>query len=208
MIIETPNEPIGVSVSGGADSALLLYLLMSVHKNKMYICTVAAADKFERNAKRTPSIIEYCSNATGFTNYEHRLRHIPHQTLENLNEDLSSLLDSNTISCFYNGATANPPADVVESFISKDGPVDDRTPDGNRPEILFDGKVRLPFANIDKRGIANLYREHNLLDLFDLTSSCEWQDDTMKHLPDIDPTVEQCGYCWWCEERQWGFGRL
>ena len=208
MIIETPNKPIGVSVSGGADSALLLYLLMSNHNDKIYICTTAAENKYHRNANRVPGVIKYCSERTGHTNYEHRVTPVYEQTLDNVTADLKDLLHKDIISCYYNGTTKNPPPEVVSSFVSKDGPVDNRTPDGKRPEKLFDGKINIPFANIDKKGIAALYEENNLMDLFVLTSSCEWQDDTMKHLPGIDPKVEQCGHCWWCEERQWGFGRL
>lgn len=208
MIIETPNEPIGVSVSGGADSALLLYLLMSNHSNKIYVCTLAAENKFERNANRVPSILKYCSEKTGHTNYEHRITRVYEQTLDNVTADLKQLLADGVISKYYNGTTKNPPPDVVAMFDSTDGPVDNRTPDGARPESLLDGKINIPFANIDKRGIAEIYEQNNLWELFNLTSSCEWMDDKMKHLPGIDPKVEQCGHCWWCEERQWGFGRL
>jgi 7-cyano-7-deazaguanine synthase in queuosine biosynthesis len=35
--------------------------------------------------------------------------------------------------------------------------------------------------------------------IFPITRSCEsWTNDFSKH----------CGECWWCKEREWGFGRL
>jgi 7-cyano-7-deazaguanine synthase in queuosine biosynthesis len=58
-----------------------------------------------------------------------------------------------------------------------------------------------PFANLDKKGIAELYEHFNLMDtLFPITKSCEAKT--------YDWTTPHCGTCWWCHERQWGFGRL
>ena len=45
--IELPEGPIGVSVSGGADSAILLYFLMKYHKHKIYITTLADRSKMK-----------------------------------------------------------------------------------------------------------------------------------------------------------------
>ena len=57
------------------------------------------------------------------------------------------------------------------------------------------GEIR-PFFNLDKRQIAELYKQHNLLDtLFPLTVSCITE-------------ITHCGECWFCKERIWGFGKL
>ena len=57
------------------------------------------------------------------------------------------------------------------------------------------GEIK-PFFNLDKKEIAKLYRQHNLLDtLFPLTISCITE-------------ISHCGECWFCKERIWGFGKL
>lgn len=54
-----------------------------------------------------------------------------------------------------------------------------------------------PFHRIDKKVIAGMYEELNLLEtLFPLTRSCENNNLLEGH----------CGECWWCEERLWAFG--
>ena len=55
-----------------------------------------------------------------------------------------------------------------------------------------------PFSNVDKKFIADLYEQYDLLDvLFPLTKSC------------FDPYVngtKGCGKCFHCFEKQYGFG--
>jgi 7-cyano-7-deazaguanine synthase in queuosine biosynthesis len=64
----------------------------------------------------------------------------------------------------------------------------------------------MPWANTDKKGIAKMYREENLIDtLLPVTRSCEY-DPNCEFFDDIeDPGLGHCGECWWCKEREWGF---
>lgn len=60
------------------------------------------------------------------------------------------------------------------------------------------GDVR-PFVNLDKKEIANLYKQNNLLDtLFTLTNSCGGHGPKNTH----------CEKCWNCRERFWAFGKF
>ena len=52
-----------------------------------------------------------------------------------------------------------------------------------------------PFINSTKQTVAELYNEHNLQDLANLTISCESES-----LP------RPCKECWWCKEKYWAFG--
>ena len=59
------------------------------------------------------------------------------------------------------------------------------------------------FRKTDKKGIAALYDLLNVRKtLFPLTRSCE---GTAKETNFFD---YQCGKCWWCKERIYGFGSL
>jgi hypothetical protein len=60
-----------------------------------------------------------------------------------------------------------------------------------------------PFKDLNKKHISQMYMEMGLIEsLYPLTYSCEgypeWNDNYQKH----------CGRCWWCKEREWGFGKL
>ena len=75
----------------------------------------------------------------------------------------------------------------------------DRT---DTPKQTVYGNKVFPFKNIDKKGIAELYEMHGLVDtLYPITRTCEdYSND-----PD---DVQHCGECVWCQERLWGFGKL
>jgi len=52
-----------------------------------------------------------------------------------------------------------------------------------------------PFINRDKRYVAELYKQHQLQELADLTISCESLT-----------APRPCKTCWWCKEKYWAFG--
>ena len=117
--------------------------------------------------------------------------------------------NSNIIDCHTLGVTANPYKDESTLHLFSDEHGWKRDPERDRDGVLkqtFLGqdntiKSFRPFTNIDKRGIAELYEHFGLMDtLFPLTKSCEG------FTPSWDSP--HCGKCWWCLERQWGFGRL
>lgn len=67
-----------------------------------------------------------------------------------------------------------------------------------KEDILYRGYY--PFVWVDKKCIAELYDYFNITDtLLPLTRSCEKETTDFSH---------HCGQCWWCAEREYGFGRL
>ena len=205
-----PDGPIGVSVSGGADSAILLYFLMKHHKHKIYIVTVAARNKYLRSSKKSLDVVAKIVELTENEDYEHRIRYVNEQTRDTLFDELAQLYNSGSIIKFYTGVTANPPDEVTfsrEHFSSLTTEDEERTPSQVR-SINIGQAVVTPWTNIDKKVIARMFENEGLLDkLFPLTSSCEWYEN-MPYTAGIDPYKDHCGKCWWCEERLWGFGRL
>ena len=102
------------------------------------------------------------------------------------------------------GITKSPPKHVQESFSDSFDLEDKRGEDVERIIHVKDYEYYnyyeyRPFFNFDKKELAQIYKEYDLLDtLFPVTRSCEgWQNIT-----------GHCGKCWWCEERMWGFGKL
>jgi hypothetical protein len=61
------------------------------------------------------------------------------------------------------------------------------------------------------------YHVHEILDLYNLTRSCEGDinhhsnvKDACSHFKDYRDgmQVPECGQCWWCEERAWAESRV
>jgi 7-cyano-7-deazaguanine synthase in queuosine biosynthesis len=196
-IIEIPEGPIGISCSGGTDSSLLLYILMKHTKDPIHIFTLSNNKKGRANAVVVPRVIERCIQLTDNINVIHHSYYSEDQTESSLFDTQREYLKSKTISCVFFGVTANPPSDVVFSSTS----TEERDPTVIKNEVDYNGFLRRPFVNKDKKTIAKIYTDLNLMDtLFPVTRSCE-QSGILEY-------YDHCGQCWWCEERQWGFNRV
>lgn len=200
------DQPVGINVSGGADSALLLYFLMKYSKHTIYIFTLDSEFKQNRNSIAAKRVVAECSRLTGCTNFVHRIANVDVQDKVNL-WDLSANARANgEIVVNYTGTTANPPKEVLASFKEPSSEKLLRDPTVTRQPRIND--TYSPWTNIDKWKLATLYRIYGVIDtLYPLTRSCEWSYNKIEECPDPGP-LEHCGHCWWCEERLWGFGRI
>lgn len=192
--------PIGVSLSGGADSSILLYLLMKHATSPIHIVTCGNMAKFNINVHHSVNVIEKCIELTGNYNIKQHVYYVKEKTRDTWLHGMMEFVNNKTVDMMYTGFTSNPPVEVTDKFIlpmpADTGPR--RGPDTKR-ESYPHPSVYTPFTNLDKQGICKLYENEKLLKkLFPLTHSCE------------DPSFKtgHCGKCWWCEERKWGFGYI
>jgi len=198
-VINIPEGPIGISCSGGTDSSLLLYILMSNCKDTIHIFTLSNDLKGRSNAIIVPRVIERCIQFTNNNNIIHHSRYAENQTEEDLFDFQRELLKEKKIKTIFSGVTANPPSTV--KFKSGSGEASLRDPETYRQESSFDGHFLTPFINKNKKTIARIYQDLGLMEtLFPVTRSCEAIGKLEYY--------GHCGECWWCEERQWGFGRV
>lgn len=192
--------PIGISCSGGADSSLLLYFLMKYSNEKIYILSTGNKARQFKNVTITNNVIQKCIELTGNMNIEHHSTFCDHQTLSNIFDKLDYYRKNKLINIFYTGITANPPKSITDTFIEEVTEVD-RNPTIMKDVLRNNNKAYTPWINIDKKKLAQIYKEYNLIDsLFVYTRSCEWEAQNVK-----DPKLGHCGICWWCQERAWGF---
>ena len=197
--VDIPDGPIGISCSGGVDSSLLLYILMANCTDTIHIFTLSNDRKGRANAVIVPKVIERCIQLTGNLNVIQHSYYAADQIENTLFDVPREYLKNKTISCIFFAITANPPTDVV--FTAQGSEQSNRDPSTIKKEIEYDGFLYQPFVNKDKKTIADIYRQLNLMEtLFPVTRSCE-QIGKLEY-------YDHCGKCWWCQERVWGFGKL
>lgn len=205
IAVQDNKTRIGMRISGGADSSMLAYMMaiykrdyrpdislfpMSVvHPLKAYQAIFAqrALDKItELTGVKFEQLDPY------YSEYKEPYNFLEVQRMAS--EDWQA---KRNIHAHVMGETMNPPMEVEQAEFIFGGGGRDLSRDGlvNDPNML---KTRV-FRNIDKKGVAELYRHFGILeDLYPVTRSCE------KHTDDFS---EHCDYCWFCKERFWGFGR-
>jgi 7-cyano-7-deazaguanine synthase in queuosine biosynthesis len=194
VAINIHNGPVGISCSGGADSSLLLYVLLKHSTSPIHVFTCASEFKNYSSVTTTTSVIKKCIELTNNKNIFHHIHYVTEQNTENL--FYQNQFDNITV--LYTGITANPPFEVQEQFTEPSLENQERSPVVTRTEYT-QGPVYMPFTNVNKQTIAKMYTELGLTDsLYPVTRSCESTTLTQGH----------CGQCWWCQERNWGFGKL
>lgn len=193
--IDIHSGPIGLLHSGGADSAILLYIMMKHSIGPIHVFTCANKLKGRINPKIASDVIGRCIDLTANQNVFHHTYYVEEQTFDSLFQNANKFL--HMISYMYTGVTAFPPIEVLKNLGDIPDIFNKRDPEEKRP--LYNGKYYAPFFNHNKKDIYDMYKKLDLVDnLFPLTRSCE----------DFVLRSGHCGVCWWCKERHWAFGRL
>lgn len=201
IIVPIVDGPIGITMSGGADSSLLLYLLMKNTNNLVHIYTLANNHRGRSNAIISANVIEKIVQLTNHSNIEHHIRYVSEQTTSNFSDFAKNAHALGIITAFYTGVTANPPKDIGDQFLGEKYNTQYILRDPQIHREVINDHIITPFTNINKRDIAEIYKNQDLVDtLYPLTRSCE--------IASKINYLGHCGNCWWCRERIWGFGYL
>ena len=230
MSLEIPFEnswkKIAISVSGGADSALLTYLLckkitnQEVHIinhircwktkpwqehdadnvynwfNKKFPCI-----KFTRHVNFISPDLEYGSSGPIITDEYGKMVSGDNAEIRSYAEYICHKYN---IDCYYNAVTRNPIG------IQFDGAMPSRDVDPtteNEHLFLMKHMNRYachPFRFTDKSWIMKQYKLQNIEELRDITRSCEGTFENLNYnnyKPGMD--IPTCGNCFWCKEREW-----
>ena len=194
------NGHVGVAVSGGADSAILLYLVMKHCLGPITVYTCNSKLKNRRAAHYALDVIGKCIDLTNNESVDHSVFFVQVQTFESLFNNLNRKVNEDKIEKMYTSVTALPPKLITDGFLSPAPLLDKRDPEITRP--VYTGKNNeyySPFFNIDKKKMKQIYESEKVIDeLFPITRSCE----------SLTLSDGHCGECWWCEERKWAFGKL
>lgn len=192
--------PVGIAHSGGADSAIMLYILMLNIQGPIHVYTCANKLKNRTNPIFALKVIGSLLDITGRNDVYHHTFFTNKQTHETLFKPLTEILKTGQINIMYTAGTALPPDEDLwdkTKFTTDCGLYNRRNQ--NTERSVYNGKFYSPWWNKDKKFVAEVYKELAMTDiLYPITRSCE----------DLYLTEGHCGKCWWCEERLWAFNRL
>lgn len=230
-------ETIAVNLSGGADSAMCTYTLAKLIEDlgcntKIKIITHSrvwegrpwqsyiSEEVYEYLKARFPTIID------------ERIENFIPPRLEEASAG-SDLLDGKSgdriivhefnryaqfrygIEISYNAVTANPPQDEFEHNKSPIDRNQTNIDDITNNKVISETTI-CPFSYVDKFWIIKQYYDNDLLDLLNLTRSCEgdtanmpdrFHDDYTTYVHGESP-LPVCGECFWCIERQWAVDKV
>lgn len=182
----TDKKRIGVMLSGGADSAILLYLLALERKlsNSDHILipfTVARPDGAWDYVK---PIVDKINEMLGTTLPDPIQVGDPtlHHSKQGVSGQKQARSQHGIEHCFY-GSQQHPPVPMPGEY-------------PNRPSQVHLPGTTIPFALVDKRHTLGLYESFDAWSLIEFTHSC------------TALTVGRCGECYNCKEREWALLEL
>jgi 7-cyano-7-deazaguanine synthase in queuosine biosynthesis len=199
--IDIIEGPIGITMSGGADSSLLCYILMKYATGPIHIINFSAQYHQWASPGNVADVVGFCIDNTGFdsSNVIMNTYFVPRRTPDAVKHRVENYIQQKIVSLVYGATTSTPPEEDLSSFKVRTHYFIAESRNPNITRSLYEpfGYYR-PFFNIDKKQIKRMYDELGITDtLFPITRSCD------------NPKVKtgHCnGKCWWCEERKWAFG--
>ena len=224
------DGPVGVGISGGADSAILLYLLMSNVSHTIHIYNMWTSKRKNIFGRAVDEVIETCSLLTGNYNYMvHKVQSEPDESIEFYINMLTDALDKKEVDMIYLGLTSFPPKEVYSKFAGQQPewhnefrsgekdhplfgftvPVDKAEDFGESCPLTIDGKP-IDSLTLDQRAYIPLFNCNKkdiarLYKFFNLEKSLL---PVTRSCENDEHPSSHCGNCWWCHERIWAFGNL
>lgn len=213
-------KKIGISISGGADSTLLSYLICINSNADIYFTNQIRLwrtrpwqehivneivewfkKKFPNNfylhRNLIPPELEWADKGPTIVDEYGKIKSGNQIILRSHNEYIAHKYN---LDALYGGINQNPP-------IKLEGSLDDRDEKNIsiKPYFLHDGiHICHPFAYITKDWIVEQYHNNDILDLYDLTRSCEGEFEEINYKTYVPgQVVPKCNKCFWCQERNW-----
>jgi len=216
---------IAVALSGGADSALLAFLLCNYNQEITVHCTSHVRmwktkpwQKFD-----SKNVFDWLVTRFPKTNFVRHINFIaPELEYGNVGPNLTDeygkkvsgdniqirayaefICHTENCDAYYNAVTRNPKNTNFSGMKERDIEPNDNNQHLRLMKHMNRYAVH-PFRFVEKSWVLKQYRKHNIMDLFDLTRSCE---GTVRGLTFENYTPGQyvpvCKECFWCKEREW-----
>lgn len=220
---------IGINLSGGADSALLIYILCDIISKNKFDTSVNAITyhrcwktrpwqidisirvfkkiqelfpyiKFQRHQGYVPPELEWGSIGPIVTDKHGRQRSGDQITVSSYNE---YIMHNFEIDAAFEATTRNPDVEFKGRMSNREKSPEDAVLE----DLVFSNKSGLvfsPFKFIRKDWIYQQYKNNSLLELYSMTRSCEGEFENINYKNYTKGQyVPICGNCFWCKERDW-----
>lgn len=223
-----PNwKNIAISVSGGADSALLAYLVCDLayeHDITIHIINHVRMwktrpwqqydgervynwlfqrfyhTKFKRHTNFIAPDIEYGNIGASIPDEYNKF-----VSGDNIQQRAYGefICHKHNIDAYFNAVTRNPRG--VDLGGMKERDIEPTEENQHLTAMTHMGRLVFhPFRFIDKSEIVKKYKELDLMNLFEITRSCEGEFDVIDYTTYTPGQyVPTCGTCFWCKEREW-----
>jgi len=216
---------IAVSLSGGADSALLAFLVCSLvttqtvhiisHKRMWKTRPWQSYDSltvFSWLLSKFPNInfarhTNFIAPDVEYGNIGPSIKDEYGKMVSGDNAQIRAYSEyvcfKENVDVYYNAVTCNPKGIDLEGMSERD--IEPSEENKHLEYMIHMGRVAShPFRFVDKSWVLKQYRRLEIMDLFDVTRSCEGEFE------DLDYTnykegqyVPFCNKCFWCKEREW-----
>jgi hypothetical protein len=227
-------KKICISISGGADSALLGYLLADIfQKNKLniemhvishtrcwktkpwqrdnsmavykWLCDRFPNITFKRYENFIAPDLEYAHTGPNLT--DEYGKKVSGDNIE-IRAFAEYVCDQNQCEAYYNGVTRNPRNISLGGMRERDIEINE---DNKHLQIMrhMNKWALHPLRFVEKDWVVQQYMTQNIQDLFDITRSCEGEIQGINHTNYVsNQYVPECGECFWCKERKWAIEKI
>ena len=213
---------IGISISGGADSALLSFLICSntdaeIHftnqirlwKTRPWQEHVADqvmnwfknrfSNQFFVHKNLIPPELEWADKGPSIIDEYGKLKSGNQIILRSHNEYVAHKYK---LDALYGGINKNPDIDIAGKLADRD--------EGHILPYFVHNNIAIchPFVYTTKDWIIEQYYKHDIPDLLEITRSCEGEFNGIDYNTYIPGQhVPTCGKCFWCQERNWAIAK-
>ena len=217
VIVKQDWNRIGISLSGGADSALLAYLILKETDADIYFTTqirmwktrpwqrytaqtVVAwfKDRFTNRIEHIEGFIppEMEEPTTTFIIDEYGVRKPGNRIILRAHNEW--IAHTHNLDAWFAAVNKNPDIHIPGALEERDK--------GVLPLHMKHMGIDIchPFVYIKKDWIIKQYYENNIEDLLNITRSCDGEFEGLDYTTYIpNQKVPICGQCFWCKEREW-----
>lgn len=217
---------IAISVSGGADSALLAYLLCSMAPTTTRIHIISHIRMWRTRPWQqydSQSVYNYLIEKFKNLNFKQHMNFIaPELEYGNIGPILTDTYGKKVsgdnieirafaeyvcfqenVDAYYNAVTRNPRGINLGGMPERNV---DPTPDNKRLLTVkhMDRWALHPFRFTEKSWVIRQYLRLGIADLLEITRSCEGEFENINYQTyRKGQDVPVCGKCFWCKEREW-----
>lgn len=232
---ELPTNQVAISLSGGLDSASLLYLTCK-HFPQIEIIPFTCRDvNAPKDADAAVKIVKWIQNEFPHVkildhqifNFNDRdesivtwetcdlainsipryslLRRVQMSKIIQIDKIAKTVMQHYPNCTRIDGMTRNPPIEeMMKETIFYEKAERRRDPGEMRQNVFFSenplNNLYQPFINVDKKFIADIYKQNGLMDtLYPIARSCVGTETV------TDNYTRECHQCFWCYEKKWAF---